>query len=64
MSLANGWINTSRVTDGKKMITGITTKIARLLFVRISEELGTQEKHRKPPPPTAPDHCSLHGSDK
>jgi len=64
MSLASGWINTCRVTDGKKIITGMATKIARRLFVRISEELGTLEQDRRPVPYTAPYHCSLHGSDK
>ena len=59
MSLAaNGWINICRVTDRKKMITGMTTKIARLLFVRISEELGTLEQDRRPVPHIAPDHSA------
>jgi len=64
MSLANDWINTSRVTDGKKMITGMAIKISRLLFVWISEELDTLEEDRKPAPHSVLCHCNLHGSDK
>lgn len=42
----------------------MATKIARLLFVGVYKELGTLEEDRRPGPHTAPEHCSLHGSDK
>jgi hypothetical protein len=63
MSLASGWINNCRVTDGKKMVIRMATKIARLLFVRISEELGTLEEDRRAVLHRALDHCSLHGNE-
>ena len=61
-------VNNSRSLDGKKNITRMATKIARLvhlalLFMSPSDELGIPREGKPPGPPAAPHYHSLHGSD-
>jgi len=58
-----------RSMEGKKRITRMATKIARLvalglLFVGLYEGFVILEEDTRPGPPAVLDHCSLHSSDQ
>lgn len=72
LRIACAWMVGSTVPrsiEGKKRITRMATKIARLvahglLFVGLYEGFVILEEDTRPGPPAVLDHCSLHSSGK